>query len=129
MEQYGQPLQSFREYCKNLSSNSSNNNISIFITDDGTIYSLHMDYNKKDNTIEFSNICWQDEGLNDGYHNVCHSESNDKMIYDMKIDLITQDVYLDDKYGDCSGRYLGKRLYTFFKETPKCCQDFLKKIS
>ena len=80
--------------------------------------------NNEDEMFKLTDICWQEEWYHG--HNVCSTvwteqrmpEKSIVVIYNYSKDLILQDAFLEDKYGDCSEGYFSDRIYTLFEEIP-----------
>lgn len=71
-------------------------------------------------------ICWQEEYLLGSLHNVCRSKDEDFAIYDYTNDKFIQDIYLYDKYNDCSdGWFSAHPISNLFVQIPKA--EFAKR--
>lgn len=111
----------------------------FFFIDDrkGNVLSLHMDIRELSNEekenwnvdhriYEISNIGWQDES--DYFHNVCGTSCSSGRpdgastiaIYDHCDDLLLQDAYLGDKYGDGADGWFSEHILgSFFEKKPR----------
>lgn len=94
--------------------------VTFFVDQEDVISSLSMNVMKYNDTLyKISNIVWQEEGVDYGYRSVCHNTHKDGyVLYHFETDTIMDDVYLDDKYGECSDGYFSEKLETMFHECP-----------
>lgn len=105
---------------------------SVFVDDGKYVFSMtfsgrHLQGDERgDEIYELDSVGWQEEGLNYGYHNVCHTgwrrgdELNHPgvMIYDLANDEILVDPFLGDKYDDGSEGWASYKLQDLFERVP-----------
>ncbi len=90
---------------------------------DEGVNSLFMTIMKKDDRFcHILNICGQEE--DECCHSVIQSGHNEYAIYDYVNDVLIQDVYLHDKYNDCTDCYFSNFLSVIFKNIPKVEKKF-----
>jgi len=94
-------------------------NLSYYVYEKDIVYSLHMNVMKHENNLyKLKNICFQEESVEYRYHNVCYSKKGEYAVYDFNTDTFMEDVFLVDKYADCSDGYLTEKLEYMFTECP-----------
>jgi hypothetical protein len=92
-------------------------NLTYYINIGDMVRSLNMTVIKYGiDQYKLANICWQEENIECGYHDICQSNRGEFAIYDFAMNTFIKDIYLNDKYQDGSDGYLSDRLEYMFDE-------------
>ena len=93
----------------------------LFWENGETVLSLVFHTKKvDDDTYRIYDVNWQDE--DSCCHCVCNNNS-DYIEYSVSENVLHGDLWLTDKYGDCSDGWLSDRLSPFFEELPSFSND------
>ena len=91
--------------------------LSLYVEKEKVTYSLHFDYMFLNNSIiKMIDIHWYEEDIEHRFMNVCCSRTGEYALFDLEKENLVQDVWLDDKYKDCSDGYLSTRIEQFIPQ-------------